>query len=90
MADYFTNHYFFIYTVRNMKDSVKDRNDTNRIFPSLSSMDASILQCTRMGFPNPLTLSMLKEINFPQYLRKVRHHKKYTVPENRTYLQLNC
>lgn len=53
---YFTNCYFFIYTIRNTKDSDKDRNDTNRFFPYLSylndtCMDAGTLECTRKGFP---------------------------------------
>lgn len=55
---YFTNRYFLKFTVRNMRDSDKGRNYTNRFFPSLSylndtGMDGSILQCTRMGFLNP-------------------------------------
>lgn len=47
---------FYLYNKKYKRDSNKDRNDTNRIFPSFSylndtSVDDNVLECT-----NPLTL----------------------------------
>jgi len=55
---------FLLYRKKYERDSDKDRNDTNRSFPSLSclndtSTDDSILQCTRMHFPNIKTREKL-------------------------------
>lgn len=71
---YFTNCYFFIYTVRNTKDSDKDRNNTNRIFPHLSylnntSMNASTLECTITGFPK-ININKGEKINSDSFVLK--------------------